>query len=119
MVESCTPAGSRYDHANPAACPPPPRNELSGPLPGAYDRSTLVALIAGNHRAPGGGAGGGLSGPIPVDLLGLSTLLFLNLANNGHTGRLPALPPNAVLVNVTHNRVSGWGGGAGCTRPTV
>ena len=60
-----------------------------------------MALVAGNHRSPKGG----LTGPIPADLMGLSTLLFLNLANNGHSGRLPALPPNSMLVNVTHNKV--------------
>lgn len=37
----------------------------------------------------------------------MSTLLFLNLAGNDHTGKLPALPPNARLFNVSGNSVSG------------
>lgn len=71
-------------------------------LPGGdYAASVLSALTAGSHRKPKGG----LSGPIPPGLLALSSLLFLNLAGNAHSGRLPALPPNAVLFNVTGNAV--------------
>lgn len=46
-----------------------------------------------------------LPGPIPSGLLSLQSLLFVNLANNDHGGRLAGLPPNAMLFNVSQNRV--------------
>ncbi|KIZ04191.1 hypothetical protein MNEG_3772, partial [Monoraphidium neglectum] len=80
------------------------RNELSGTLPlDSYQKSTLIALALGNQRRPKGG----LSGPVPPGLLALDSLLFVNLAGNNFSGRLAAVPPNAIVFNVSACNLEG------------
>jgi hypothetical protein len=45
-------------------------------------------------------------GPVPPGLLALDSLLFVNLAGNNFSGRLAAVPPNAIVFNVSACNVS-------------